>query len=66
MYKNIIISLLMVLGLAACSDDLEFKSGSVIATDGTVELTFSVPELEKVATRAEIGDEPFNCISTYL
>lgn len=47
----------MVLGLAACSDDLEFKSGSVIATDGTVELTFSVPELEKVATRAEIGDE---------
>lgn len=56
----------MVLGLAACSDDLEFKSGSVIATDGTVELTFSVPELEKVATRAEIGDEPFNCISTYL
>ena len=44
--------LLLTVGLVGCSDVLDFQPGTVVASDGMVELTLSVPEMKRLTSRA--------------
>lgn len=58
MKTRIITYIFLILGLAACSDEFDMPVFEGIGEDGSIELTLSVPELQKIATRSgedEVG-----------
>lgn len=56
MKTRIITYIFLILGLAACSDEFDMPVFEGIGEDGSIELTLSVPELQKIATRSGDGE----------
>ena len=58
MVKRLFIFLFSLLVLASCSDDEKYSVEPVDGDDGTITFTISIPEQEKVVSRAEKADTP--------
>ena len=63
MIKRIFLYIAVMMSLAACSDDIMDWRSEELSADGKLTVSFSVPQMKRVATRAEINDQAVNKIT---